>query len=161
MPRGSRCAWVILSVIGVIIALQIHIPPGDQSIQGEDQSRTLTLLTAIATPIFIGIVMMLIYSAVVFRRRGPELVDGPPMLGNTPIQITWIVGSTILVVFLAVVGIATLASSNVAQAVGASGYRSLRRKYGHRLPARHGATPAPPSAGCPCRNQPQQFCSCL
>ncbi len=130
-PHATRLAiaWVILSVIGVIIALQIHIPPGDQSIQGEDQSRTLTLLTAIATPIFIGIVMMLIYSAVVFRRRGPELVDGPPMLGNTPIQITWIVGSTILVVFLAVVGIATLASSNVAQAVGASG-RSIGQSGG-------------------------------
>ncbi|GAC1479947.1 MAG: hypothetical protein PVSMB9_04130 [Candidatus Dormibacteria bacterium] len=122
-PHAIRLGviWLVLSVIGVILALQIHMPPGDQSIQGEDQSRTLTLLTAMAAPIFIGVVMMILYSAIVFRRRGPELVDGPPMLGNTRIQIVWIGGSAIIVLFLAVVGIATLASSNVAQAIGASG----------------------------------------
>ena len=122
-PHAIRLGivWIVLSVIGVLLALQIHMPPGDQSMQGQDQSRTLTLLTAMATPIFIGVVMMILYSAIAFRRRGPELVDGPPMLGNTPIQIVWIAGSTVIVLFLAVVGIATLASSSVAQAVGASG----------------------------------------
>jgi cytochrome c oxidase subunit II len=109
--------WVILSVIGVIIALQIHIPPGDQSIQGAEQTRTLTLETALATPIFIGVVLMIIYSAIFFRRTGAELVDGPPMLGNTPIQIVWVGGSAIIVLFLFVVGVSTLSSSSVAQTV--------------------------------------------
>jgi cytochrome c oxidase subunit 2 len=113
--------WLVISIVGVILAFQIHIPPGDQSIQGADQSRTMTLMTVLATPIFLGVVLMIIYSAVAFRRRGPELVDGPPMLGNTPIQVIWIAGSAILVLFLAVVGIASLASTNVAQAVGAPG----------------------------------------
>ena len=121
--------WLVLSIVGVIVALQIHIPPGDQSIQGADQSRTMTLMTALATPIFIGVVLMIVYSAFAFRNRGPELVDGPPMLGNTPIQIAWITGSTILVLFLALVGITSLASSNVAQAVGAPG-RSIGQSGG-------------------------------
>jgi cytochrome c oxidase subunit II len=122
-PHVIRLAiiWVILSVIGVIAVLQIQIPPGDQSVQGADQSKTLSLMTAMATPVFIGVVIMIIYSAIYFRRKGPELVDGPPMLGNTPVQVVWITVSAILVLFLAVVGIATLASENVAQAVGAPG----------------------------------------
>ena len=121
--------WLVLSVLGVIVALQIHIPPGDQSVQGADQSRTMNLMTAIATPIFIGVVLMIVYSAIAFRRVGPELVDGPPMHGNTPIQIAWIAGSAILVLFLALVGITSLANSNVAQAIGASG-RSIGQSGG-------------------------------
>ena len=119
-PHIIRLAiiWVILSVIGVIaVVLFVHYPPGDQSIQGDDQSRTLLLLTAIATPVFIGVVIMLIYSAVFFRRSGPELVDGPPMLGNMPVQVAWIGASAIIVLFLAFIGIATLATDSSAQTV--------------------------------------------
>ena len=114
--------WVILSVIGVIIALQIHIPPGDQSIQGAEQTRTMTLMTAMAVPICIGVVLMIMYSAIFFRRTGPELVDGPPMLGNTLIQIVWVGGSAIIVLFLFIVGVSTLSSSTVAQTVAGPGH---------------------------------------
>lgn len=113
--------WVVLSAIGVVAVLQINYPPYDQTIQGQDQASTLRLLTALATPVFIGVVMMILYSAIYFRRTTPELVDGPPMLGNTPIQIAWVTISAILVLFLAVVGIVTLSNENVAQLVGAPG----------------------------------------
>lgn len=113
--------WVILSAIGIVGVLQINYPPYDQSIQGQDQASTLKLLTALATPVFIGVVMMILYSAIYFRRTTPELVDGPPMLGNTPVQIAWVTISAILVLFLAVVGIATLSSENGTQAVGGAG----------------------------------------
>jgi cytochrome c oxidase subunit 2 len=122
-PHAIRLlvVWVILSIIGVIAVLLIPYPPGGQSIQGDDQSTTLRLLTAIATPVFIGVVMMIIYSAIYFRRATPELVDGPPMLGNTPIQVAWIGISSIIVLFLALVGITTLASDNVAKLVNLPG----------------------------------------
>src|SRR5438445_8475638 len=113
--------WVVLSIVGILAALQIHYPPYDQSVQGLDQSRTLALLTVLATPVFIGVVIMVLYSAIYFRRTTGELVDGPPMLGNTPVQIAWVTISAIIVLFLAVVGIATLSSENVAQAVGQPG----------------------------------------
>jgi cytochrome c oxidase subunit 2 len=113
--------WLILSAAGVVAVLQISYPPYDQSIQGQDQARTLALLTSLATPVFIAVIMMLIYSAIYFRRSTRELVDGPPMLGNTPIQVAWVVISSALVIFLAIFGIATLSSENVAQLVGAPG----------------------------------------
>ena len=119
-PHVIRLAvlWVILSVIGVVaVVLFLHIPPGDQSVQGTDQSNTMLLMTALATPIFIGVVMMIVYSAIYFRRTGTELADGPPMLGNAPVQIVWIAGSAIIVLFLAFVGITTLATNSSAQTV--------------------------------------------
>jgi cytochrome c oxidase subunit 2 len=121
--------WVILSILGIIAVLQIHYPPYDQTIQGEDQSKTLALLTAIATPVFIGVVMMVIYSAIYFRRPTAELVDGPPMLGNTPVQIAWIGISAITVLFLAFVGVTTLASDNVAKVLNAQG-RAINAQSG-------------------------------
>jgi cytochrome c oxidase subunit 2 len=122
-PHVIRLAiiWVILSVIGIVAVLQIPYPPYDHSVQGQDQSRTMALMTVLAAPVFIGVVIMIVYSAIYFRRRGPELADGPPMLGNTPVQIVWIGVSAVIVLFLAFVGITTLASSNAAQAVGAPG----------------------------------------
>jgi len=106
-PHAIRLliVWLILSAIGIIAVLQIPYPPGSQTIQGEDQAKTLQLLTAIAAPVFIGVVMMIIYSAIYFRRPTTELVDGPPMLGNTPVQVAWIGISAIVVLFLAFVAV--------------------------------------------------------
>jgi cytochrome c oxidase subunit 2 len=119
-PHVIRLAivWVILSAIAVIAELlYLHIPPGDQTVQGQDQSNTMLLMTVLATPVFIGVVMMVIYSAIYFRRTGPELADGPPMLGNTPVQVVWIAASSVIVLFLAFVGITTLATNSSAQTV--------------------------------------------
>lgn len=114
-------AWVILSIIAIVLVLQINYPPYDNSIQGHDQSTTLRLLTVLAAPVFVGVVMMIVYSAIYFRRTGPELVDGPAMLGNTPVQVAWIGISAITVLFLAFVGITTLSNAQVAQFVGQPG----------------------------------------
>jgi cytochrome c oxidase subunit II len=119
-PHAIRLAiiWVVLSAIAVIGELLfLHIPPGDQTVQGQDQTNTMLLMTVLATPVFIGVVMMVIYSAIYFRRSAPELVDGPPMTGNTPVQVVWITVSAIIVLFLAFVGITTLATNSSAQTV--------------------------------------------
>ena len=119
-PHVIRLAiiWVVLSAIAVIAeVLFLHIPPGDQTVQGQDQTNTMLLMTVLATPVFIAVVMMVIYSAVYFRRDAPELVDGPPMTGNTPVQVVWIAASSIIVLFLAFVGITTLATNSSAQTV--------------------------------------------
>src|ERR1700682_2608892 len=92
--------WVILSAIGIVGVLQINYPPYDQTIQGQDQANTLKLLTALATPVFIGVFIMFFYPPIFSRRRARDVVEGPPMLGNTPVQIVWVTVSTILVIFL-------------------------------------------------------------
>src|SRR5689334_2293144 len=110
--------WVVLTIVGWVITAQIHLPI-DESVQGSDEARTLAIMTYMAMPIFVGVVVMIVYSAIYFRRRpGEALVDGPPVTGHTPIQLTWIITSFVLVLALAVLGITTLVSSQAAPAGG-------------------------------------------
>jgi cytochrome c oxidase subunit II len=110
--------WVVLTIIGWVITAQIRLPIGE-SVQGSDEARTLAIMTYMAMPIFVGVVVMIVYSAVYFRRRpGEPLVDGPPITGHTRVQLTWIIVSFALVLVLAVLGITTLVSSQAAPAGG-------------------------------------------
>jgi cytochrome c oxidase subunit 2 len=101
----------VLSAIGVVIVLQIHFPPGDQSRQAVDQSSLLSLMAVLSTPVLVGVVLFIVYSAIVFR-RGPALEDGPPSYGNLRIQIAWVAGTAVVVFFLAGLGITQLANAS-------------------------------------------------
>ena len=52
--------WIVLSAISVLVALQLHYPPYDQSVQGNDQATTLRLLTVLSIPVFVGVVLMVV-----------------------------------------------------------------------------------------------------
>ena len=73
-------AWAVLSVIGVFIALQVHLPPGDQSTQATDETSLLDLMLIISTPVFVGVVIFILYSVFAFRQTRGALEDGPPSL---------------------------------------------------------------------------------
>jgi cytochrome c oxidase subunit 2 len=105
-------AWAVLSVIGVFIAMQVHLPPGDQSTQATDETSLLQLMLIISTPVFIGVVLFVLYSAFAFRQtRGAALEDGPPSYGNFRLQVAWVAITAIIVLILAVIGINGLTSS--------------------------------------------------
>lgn len=55
------------------------------------------------------IVVFLVYSVVVFRRRKGELGDGVYMTGNTRLEIVWTVIPLAIVLYLSVIGAQTLA----------------------------------------------------
>ena len=116
-------AWAVLSVIGVVIAMQVHMPPGDQTHQGADESFIIQLMLILSTPVFIGVVMFILYSAFMFRRAPGAVDDGPAMRGDLRVQVAW-VGLTAVVVFiLAGFGIEELAASSNAQSF--SGHQAL------------------------------------
>jgi len=71
-------AWAVLSVIGIVIAMQVHLPPGDQSNQSTDQTWLLQFMTIVSTPVFVGVVLFIVYSAFAFRQKRGALEDGPP-----------------------------------------------------------------------------------
>ena len=104
-------AWAVLSVVGVLIALQVHLPPGDQSQQSIDESWLLQLMTVISTPVFVGVVLFILYSAFAFRQKPGALEDGPPSHGNFRVQVAWIAITAVIVLILAGIGISELASS--------------------------------------------------
>jgi len=104
-------AWAVLSVIGIVAVMQIQFPPGDQSRQAADQSSLLSLMAVLSTPVFVGVVLFLIYAALAFR-RGKVLEDGPPSYGNIRVQVAWIAITAVVVFFLAGIGITQLASAS-------------------------------------------------
>jgi cytochrome c oxidase subunit 2 len=104
-------AWAVLSVIGIVIALQVQLPPGDQSQQSTETSWLLHLMLILSTPVFIGVVLFIFYSAFAFRQKPGALEDGPPSHGNFRVQVAWVAITTLVVATLAVIGITNLASS--------------------------------------------------
>ncbi len=131
-------AWAVLSVIGIVIAMQIHLPPGDQSRQGADESSLLQLMLILSMPVFVGVCLFVVYSALVFRQEGKALVDGPPSYGNLRMQVAWIAITAVVVLFLAGVGITGLnneaqATNFTAAQLATAGSAPVGTSAGHEL----------------------------
>lgn len=104
-------AWAVLSVVGVVVALQLQLPPGNQSEQAVEQSWLLQLMTVISTPVFVGVVLFIVYAAFSFRQKRGVLEDGPPSYGNIRVQVAWVAITAVIVFILAGIGIAELEGS--------------------------------------------------
>ncbi len=104
-------AWAVLSVVGIVIVMQIQLPPGNQSQQAVDQSWLLQLMTVLSTPVFVGVVLFILYAAFAFRQKRGTLEDGPPSHGNFRVQVAWVAITAVVVFILAGIGISELAST--------------------------------------------------
>jgi cytochrome c oxidase subunit 2 len=99
--------WLGSSVIAtplVAIYLTPDLPPGTNADDAQGQVLDNAVLTAVATPIFLLIVVFLGYVLVVFRQSGPEIEEGPRIYGDARAQTTWIVTTTAIVLALFVYG---------------------------------------------------------
>ena len=105
-------AWAVLSVVGVVIAMQLQLPPGNQSQQAVDQSWLLQLMTILSTPVFVGVVLFILYAVFAFRQKRGALEDGPPSYGNFRVQVAWVAITAVVVFVLAGIGISELASTS-------------------------------------------------
>lgn len=114
-------AWAVLSVIGIVIAMQVHLPPGDQSNQSTDQTWLLQFMTIVSTPVFVGVVLFIVYSAFAFRQKRGALEDGPPSHGNFRVQVAWVAITAVIVLILAGLGINELGTSAAGTDFAASG----------------------------------------
>ena len=123
LPREARLIlglWLVLTAIGVplvILVLGPHLPPGRMSSEAAAQTDANVLLTALLTPIILLLVVQFGYSLIVFRARGDDLEDGPPIHGHGPTQVVWLVLTSAIVLALAVWGSYTL----IVSAHGAGG----------------------------------------
>jgi len=81
---------VIASIIGIAVALSINWFP----VQGSSQARKVDdlydVLLIASVPVFVLVEVVVLYSVWKFRMRpGEELKDGPPIHGNTALEIIW------------------------------------------------------------------------
>jgi len=127
--------WVIASVIAtplVVLLLGPILPPGHGSAQASGQVTDNTVLLAMATPVLLLVVVYLSYAIIAFRQPAGGALEGPPVRGDTKIQTTWIIVTSVLVLSLAVYGTVRLEQGNGAGSGG--GPNPIAVPSGPKLP---------------------------
>jgi len=92
---------VVASVLGVIAGLLIDWFPVAASGQAKPIDTLWDVLIIASVPVFVGVTVIVLFSAWKFRMRpGEELLDGPPIHGNTRLEIVWTAIPAIILVGL-------------------------------------------------------------
>ena len=103
--RAIIIAWLLLSALAtplVAIYLGPIIPPGNASVQGQGQVFDNQVMTALVTPVVCLLLVYFAYVLAEFRApKGGALVDGPPLRQDRRVQVSWIVITGVMVLFLA------------------------------------------------------------
>jgi cytochrome c oxidase subunit 2 len=91
----------IASAIGIALALWIDWFPTDAAAQGGPVDTLYDVLMVVSVPIFVFVTTVVLYAAWAFRMRpGQEHEDGPPIHGNTRLEVIWTAVPAILLVSL-------------------------------------------------------------
>lgn len=97
-------AWLVLSAIATpLVAIFVGrlIPPGNASVQGTEQVFDNTWMLSVITPVICLLVVFFAYGLGSFRATSDAVVDGPPLRNDARIQVLWMVGTSVIVLFLA------------------------------------------------------------
>ena len=107
--------YVIAGVLVIVLAVAtyaglmgIHLMPVEASAQSIPIDHLWNIEIAIISFLFALIMVPLIYSLIVFRRRKGDASDGEHIEGNNTLEITWTVIPLITVLVLAYIGTYTL-----------------------------------------------------
>src|SRR6476660_2318672 len=83
-------AAVLATAIGIVLSCVIHWFPVQASTQAHNTDRLYHVLVDASIPIFVLVVGVVLYCACQFRMKpGEELKDGPPIHGNTRLEVFW------------------------------------------------------------------------
>lgn len=133
--RRFTTIWIVASLIAVplvIFVLGPHLPPGKQATAASDQVTDNIVLTAMATPVLLLVVIYLIYAVINFRQPKGALLEGPAVRGHARLQTAWIVITSLLVLSLAAYGTVRL-ETDYGSGSG-SGPKPLTVPKGEKLP---------------------------
>jgi cytochrome c oxidase subunit 2 len=107
----------IASVLGVALALAIDWFPTAASEEAGPIDTLWHVLLIVSVPVFVLVVTIVLYSVVRFRMRpGEELADGPPIHGNTRLEVIWTTIPAIILVALCSYAYVVLTDIEEAQA---------------------------------------------
>ncbi len=133
--RRFTTIWIVASLIAtplVIFLVGPIMPPGHGSEQASGKVTDNTVLLAMATPVLLLVVIYLVYSVIAFRQPKGGALEGPAVRGDSKIQTTWIVVTSVLVLSLAAYGTVRLESGYGAGS--GSGPKPLTVPKGPKLP---------------------------
>src|SRR5439155_26155411 len=83
-------AAVISVAIGIVLSYVIHWFPAQASTQAHNTDTLYHVLVIATIPIFVLVTGVILYCVWQFRMKpGEELKDGPPIHGNTRLEVLW------------------------------------------------------------------------
>jgi cytochrome c oxidase subunit 2 len=77
-----------------------HMPPGAMASAASGQQFDITVMAVMAAPVMLGVLTYFGYALIVWRHREGDDEDGPPIHGNTRIQVSWIAVTSVIVLSL-------------------------------------------------------------
>jgi cytochrome c oxidase subunit II len=107
----------ITSACGIALGLTIHWFPTQASEESHDIDTLWDVLVIVSVPIFVLVETVVLYSVWKFRMRpGEELKDGPPIHGNTKLEVIWTAIPAVILVALCSYAYVTLHNIENAEA---------------------------------------------
>jgi cytochrome c oxidase subunit 2 len=95
-------ATTALVLTGLWVGNNVNMLPLDASSNAPTYDALFKVLFSIGTMLFLGIVILLVYSMLRFRRRAGDLSDGLAIEGNLPLEIVWTAIPAIVVLFVGI-----------------------------------------------------------
>ena len=106
MPIPSALITLLLGMAlvlaGLWVGYNVSLLPIDASSNAPVYDALFKVLFSIGTILFIGIVGLLIFSLVRFRRRSGDSSDGAAIEGNLPLEIVWTAIPAVVVLFVGI-----------------------------------------------------------
>jgi cytochrome c oxidase subunit II len=105
--RRFLVLWLVGSVIAIpliIIFVGPLLGPSSGSETTASQQTIMTVLAVVATPVILLVMLYLAYALIFFRQQSGAVLEGPAVHGNSTLQATWIVITTLIVLGLASYG---------------------------------------------------------
>jgi len=93
---------VVLVLIGLWVGQNVNLLPIDASANAPVYDELFQVLFSIGTSLLLGIVGVLIYSLIRYRRVAGDTGDGLAIEGNLPLEVFWTAVPAIVVLFIGI-----------------------------------------------------------
>jgi cytochrome c oxidase subunit 2 len=94
--------WLVLALAADLIIWFVwypHLPPGDMSSSATHQQFDIAVLAISGAPVVLLVWIYFAYAIIVWRRRPGDDEDGPHLTGGVKIQATWIIATSLIVLW--------------------------------------------------------------
>jgi cytochrome c oxidase subunit 2 len=125
---------VVASILGIIAGLLIHWFPPASSTQADKIDTLWDVLIIASVPVFVLVTTVIGFSILNFRMRpGEEDLDGPPIHGNTRLEVIWTAIPATLIVGLVVYAYVVLRDIEKTPALAAGQKERVVRVFGEQF----------------------------
>ncbi len=93
---------VVLVLVGLWVGQNVNLLPLDASANAPVYDELFQVLFSIGTSLLLGIVGLLVYSLIRYRRVAGDTGDGLAIEGNLPLEIFWTAVPAIVVLFIGI-----------------------------------------------------------